>query len=78
MSTMLRTMNAHLPNVNNLRTSTLCSMDPVMCQEHFHKRFVDFFNNVILYSKNGIHGPLGLVNDYFWRIEVSGYLRQGF
>lgn len=69
MSSMLRIMNSDLSGVDRMRASKLCAIDPVMCQTHFHHRFVSFFNEVIL-AKDGT-GPLGVIDDYFWRIEYQ-------
>jgi hypothetical protein len=67
MHRFLIEMNQDIPNVANLKISSLVSLDPVMVSKLFNIRWKNFFNNVIK-NKNG---PLGEVEHYFWRLEYQ-------
>jgi hypothetical protein len=70
MEAVQRAVNKDVPGIENMRRGELCASDPVTTSKHFHHRFWAFFNNVICCKEEG-GGPLGVVNDYFVRVEYQ-------
>ena len=65
----LRTVNKDAAsNVHKMTPAELCELDPVTVSIHFHKKWHSISKNLINAKENGI---LGVVEDFFWRIEFQ-------
>jgi hypothetical protein len=65
MRSFLTRVNEDIPNFDSVTISSLTAMDPVSVCMVFEKRYRAFLNTVILDPQ----GPVGIVTDYFWRLE---------
>jgi hypothetical protein len=63
----LTRVNEDIPNVESVTISSLTAIDPVSVCMVFENRWRAFLNTVILDPQ----GPVGIVTDYFWRLEYQ-------
>jgi ATP-dependent DNA helicase PIF1 len=67
MRSFLTRVNEDIPNVESVTISSLTAIDPVSVCTVFENRWRAFLNTVILDPQ----GPVGIVTDYFWRLEYQ-------
>jgi hypothetical protein len=65
MRSFLTRLNEDITNVENVTISSLTAIDSVLVCMVFENRRRAFLNTVILDPQ----GPVGIVTDYFWRLE---------
>ncbi len=64
--------NNDLQELHKKDLSYLCQLDPISVEIYWDKKFRIFFKNFI---RNN-NGPLGLISEYFWRIEYQARAQQ--
>lgn len=68
MERILLAADKDMPGFEKMRRGERCALDPVYTAKYFHEKFRLIFDNVIC-AEGG--GPLGVVKDYFWRVEYQ-------